>query len=143
MAAAEAPAVTDTARLTQLTPVLVVDRVEPSVRFWVERFGFASPIEVPGPDGLVFASVRKESVEIMFQTRASVLEDGTVSAQEIDGHSIVLFLQVEDIDAVERALEGAPVVKARHRTFYGSTELYIREPGGHTVGFAQMERDGA
>jgi hypothetical protein len=29
-------------------------------------------------------------------------------------------------------------VKPRHETFYGSTELYVREPGGHTVGFAQM-----
>jgi len=30
------------------------------------------------------------------------------------------------------------VVKARHQTFYGSTELYVREPGGNVVGFAQM-----
>jgi len=29
-------------------------------------------------------------------------------------------------------------VKPRHKTFYGSTEIYVREPGGHTVGFAQM-----
>jgi hypothetical protein len=30
------------------------------------------------------------------------------------------------------------VVKARHKTFYGSTELYVREPGGNTVGFARF-----
>jgi hypothetical protein len=33
-------------------------------------------------------------------------------------------------------LEGAPVVKPRHQTFYGSTEIYVKEPGGNTVGFA-------
>jgi len=30
------------------------------------------------------------------------------------------------------------VVKARHKTFYGSLEMYVREPGGNTVGFAQF-----
>jgi len=35
-------------------------------------------------------------------------------------------------------LAGAPVVKARHKTFYGSTEIYVREPGGHVVGFGQF-----
>jgi hypothetical protein len=35
-------------------------------------------------------------------------------------------------------MEGAPLVKARHQTFYGSTELHVREPGGNTVGFAQF-----
>jgi hypothetical protein len=31
-------------------------------------------------------------------------------------------------------------VKPRHQTFYGSTEIYVREPGGNTVGFAQMSQ---
>jgi hypothetical protein len=29
-------------------------------------------------------------------------------------------------------------VKPRHKTFYGSIEIYVREPGGNTVGFAQF-----
>ena len=33
-------------------------------------------------------------------------------------------------------MAGAPVVKSRHKTFYGSTEFYVKEPGGNTVGFA-------
>lgn len=49
---------------------------------------------------------------------------------------------MESLDAVERAVAGAPpVVKPRHKTFYGSTELYVREPGGHVVGFAQMTQE--
>jgi len=50
----------------------------------------------------------------------------------------VLFITVPSLDAVERAVAGAPVVKPRHKTFYGSEELYIKEPGGNTVGFAQF-----
>jgi uncharacterized glyoxalase superfamily protein PhnB len=126
-------------RLKQLTPVLVVESVEPCLAFWTERLGFTAENQVPGPDGkLVFASARNEGVEVMYQTRASVIADQPGIARELDGRSIVLFITVEDLGAVERAVAGAPVVKARHKTFYGSTELYVREPGGHVVGFAQM-----
>jgi uncharacterized glyoxalase superfamily protein PhnB len=125
--------------LDRLTPVLIVDRVEPCLDFWEERFGFTRQNEVPGEHGaLIFASVAKGGVEVMYQTRASVIAESPGSAADLAGHSIVLFIAVDDFDAVERALAGAPVVKPRHQTFYGSTEIYVREPGGHTVGFAQM-----
>jgi uncharacterized glyoxalase superfamily protein PhnB len=125
--------------LGSLTPVLVVDQVEPCVTFWVDRFGFIAENEVPGDDGrLVFASVKKGNIEVMYQTRASVIADRPASASELTGHSTALFVTTEDLDAVERALEGAPVVQPRHTTFYGSTEIYVREPGGNTVGFAQF-----
>ena len=41
-----------------------------------------------------------------------------------------------DLATVERLTSGAPVVKPRFDTFYGTTEFYIREPGGNVVGFA-------
>ena len=127
-------------RLIHLTPVLIVDRVEPCLAFWVDRFGFAIDNQAPGPDGaLVFASVKKDGLEVMYQTRASVLAETPDAAKELDGHSIGLFISVDDIDNVERAVAGAPVVKPRHKTFYGSTELYVREPGGNTVGFASFK----
>src|SRR5262245_21125969 len=126
-------------RLKQLAPVLIVDQVEPCIRFWTERFSFTTKNEVPGPDGaLMFASVERDGVEIMYQSRASVLADSPESAADLGGHSIALFITVDDLDPVERLVKGAPVVKARHQTFYGSTELYVREPGGNVVGFAQM-----
>ncbi len=123
-----------------LAPVLIVDAVEPCVDFWATNLGFSKENAVPGPDGkLIFASVKKDGVEIMYQTRASVVADSPAQAAELEGHSVALFLTVgslADLDAVENALSSAPVVKARHKTFYGSTELYVREPGGNVVGFA-------
>ena len=122
--------------LKKLTPVLVVDRVEPCLAFWTERFGFEAANQVPGPDGsLVFASVEAGSVEVMYQTRASVEAD-LKAAVPPAGNAVALFIAVDDLDAVEAAVAGAPVVKPRHTTFYGSTEIYVREPGGFTVGFA-------
>src|SRR6267142_2713609 len=92
----------------------------------------------PALKKLIFASVEKEGIEIMYQTRASVISEQPGSAGELMGHSVALFITVADLDPVVKALEGAPVVKPRHETFYGSTEIYVREPGGNTVGFAQF-----
>ncbi len=126
--------------LQSLAPVLIVDSVEPCLSFWVDRLGFAKENAVPGPDGsLVFASVRKDGVEIMYQTRASVIADQPSAASELNGHSTALFVMVPspaDVDAIERLTDGAPIVKSRHETFYGTTEFYLREPGGNVVGFA-------
>ena len=125
--------------LKQLTPVLIVDAVEPCVKFWTDRLGFEITNKVPDSDGkLIFASVQKGPVEIMYQTRASVLSEDPSAASDITGHSVALFITVEDLDSIEKSLAGAPVVKPRHDTFYGSTEIYVREPGGNTVGFAQF-----
>lgn len=125
--------------LNQLTPVMVVDRVEPCIAFWVDRFGFTAENEVPGPDGtLVFASAKRGAVEVMYQTTASVLAESPAMEGDLRGHSITLFIQVSDFDATERALAGVDVVKPRHQTFYGSTEVYVREPGGNLVGFASF-----
>ena len=48
------------------------------------------------------------------------------------------FIEVEDLDAVERALEGVEPVIPRRRTFYGSEELIVREPAGNPVTFARF-----
>jgi len=125
--------------LKQLTPVLIVDSVEPCVKFWTDRLGFALTNQVPDTDGkLIFASVQKGPIEIMYQTRASVISEQPGSANDLMGHSVALFVTVEDLNTIEKALDGVPVVKPRHETFYGSIEIYVREPGGNTVGFAQF-----
>ena len=78
-----------------LAPVLIVDAVEPCLEFWATNLGFTNANEVPGPDGkLVFASVKKDGVEIMYQTRASVVADSPAQAAELTGHSVALFLTV-------------------------------------------------
>ena len=126
--------------LKTLAPVLIVEAVEPSLKFWTEQLGFAKDNEVPGPDGkLIFASVKKDGVEIMYQTRASVIADDPAAAADLNGRSVSLFITVPtiaDLDEIARESKSAPVVKKRHDTFYGTTEFYIREPGGNVVGFA-------
>lgn len=125
--------------LRALTPVLVVESVDSCLAFWTDHLGFALTNHVPAPDGsLIFAILQRGDIEIMYQSRASVLEDGTMTTAEVTGHSVALFITVDSIDDAERAVAAAPIVKARHDTFYGSIEIYVKEPGGNTVGFSQM-----
>ncbi|MEO6209317.1 MAG: VOC family protein [Gemmatimonadaceae bacterium] len=125
--------------LRGLTPVIIVENVAECMAFWIDRLGFELTAEVPGQDGsLAFVILQRGGIEIMYQSRESVLADGTSTRASLDGHSIALFLTVDSIDEAERAIAGAPIVKARHDTFYGSTEIYVKEPGGNTVGFSQM-----
>jgi uncharacterized glyoxalase superfamily protein PhnB len=124
--------------LRSLTPVLVVKSVDACLPFWLDRLGFSMINHVPGPGGeMIFAILEKDGIEVMYQNSESVLEDGTMTEAELAGHSVGLYLTVASIDDVERRLAGAPIVKARHETFYGATEIYVKEPGGNTVGFAQ------
>jgi len=123
-----------------LTPVLIVDAIEPCTEFWTTKLGFEKTSEVPGDDGKpLFAILQKDGVEIMYQTKESVLKETPEQKNDLTGHSTALFFTVPsmaDLDAIERAVKGAPMVKERHQTFYGSTEFYVREPGGNVVGFA-------
>ena len=122
-------------RMKRLTPVLIVDRVEPCDEFWRSRLGFQRTAEVPHGDALGFVILEKDGVELMYQSRASVADDlPGLAAEE---HRTVLFMEIDDLDAVERAVEGVEIVNPRRRTFYGMDELVVREPGGSVVTFAQ------
>ena len=83
--------------LQHAATVFIVDSVEPCVAFWVDRFGFQVENQVPGADGnLVFASVKQGDIEVMYQTRASVLADNPAAAAELNGHSATLFITAPD-----------------------------------------------
>jgi uncharacterized glyoxalase superfamily protein PhnB len=130
------PAPKETAvTVRKLTPVLVVDRVEPAAAFWRERLGFEQQFEVPHGDAVGFVSLAQGDVEIMYQSRASVADD--LPALAAGPHQTVLFIEVDDLDAVERAMAGVEIVSPRRTTFYGMHEIAVREPGGNVVVFAQ------
>ena len=125
--------------MKKLTPVLVVDQVEPCAAFWTGALGFARTAEVPHDGELAFVILQKDAVEIMYQSRASVAADLPSLAE--GAHRTVLYIEVEDLDAVEAAVAGAEVVQPRRTTFYGMMEIGVREPGGNVVIFAQPSGD--
>ncbi len=122
--------------MKKLTPVLVAEAIEPCLPFWVDRLGFTKTIAVPKDDHLVFVALEKDGVEVMYQTRSSVAADAPVMADLPFGGPAHLYIEVSDFDAVERALEGAEIIVPRRMTSYGATEIVVREPCGHFIGFA-------
>ena len=44
----------------KITPILVVEEIEPSLKFWVDKLGFAKTVEVPEGDKLGFVILQKE-----------------------------------------------------------------------------------
>jgi uncharacterized glyoxalase superfamily protein PhnB len=123
--------------VSRLTPVIFVERVEPCLPFWTDRLGFAKVAEVPGPDGKPqFAMLVRDGVEVMYQTWAALEAESREAASSTRGHSISLFVEVADLDQVDRAFSGVPRVVERHKTFYGMDEFSLREPGGAVVTFA-------
>jgi len=123
--------------MNKLTPVLLVEQIEPVLGFWIERLGFEKTAEVPEGDRLGFVILQRGTVEVMYQTRESV-ENDVPSLAGIPMRGSMLFVQVDDLDEVARALEGIEPVVPRRRTFYGADELIVREPAGNVVTFAQF-----
>lgn len=121
--------------LKKISPVLMVEAIEPCVPFW-ERLGFTRGPEVPHGDALGFIILEKDGLEVMYQSRASVEADVAAVAKSPMGGTM-LFLEVSDLEAVIAALGKAPVIVPRRKTFYGMDEIGVREPGGNAIVFAQ------
>lgn len=124
--------------MKKLTPILYVDAIEPCLPFWVDRLGFTKTVEVPHEDAIGFVILARDGLELMYQTWASAAADIADATKHTKGRSAALYIEVENLDQVEQALRGADVVHPRRKAFYGATEIFVREPGGHVVGFAQM-----
>lgn len=123
--------------IRKITPILLVDEIESCLPFWIDRLGFEKTAEVPHGERIGFVILQKDGTELMYQTFDSVVAD-LPSLSGLPRAGSVLFIEVADIDATEKAVDGCQVVVPRRKTFYGSDELFVREPGGHMVGFAQF-----
>lgn len=124
-------------KIQKLTPVLMVDSIEPVLDFWVIRLGFNKTTEVPHEGHLGFVILERDGIEIMYQTKASVAADiAQLAASPMRG--TFLFFQVDDLDAIEKQLKGITPIVPRRKTFYGADELIVREPAGNAVTFAQF-----
>jgi len=122
----------------KITPVLFVQDVEPCVKFWVDCFGFQKTAEVPDGDKLAFAMLQKGNVELMYQSFASADKDVSTISPMVRKGPTFLYVEVDNLDEAINAVKGAEVVMPKRKTFYGSTEIGIKDPAGHYVTFAEF-----
>ena len=124
--------------IQSITPVLMVEEIEPCLKFWVERLGFEKIAEVPEGQKLGFVLLKKNSIELMLQSYASVAKDVPAMADEARRSKAHLYVRVAKLDEVIARLQGVPVTVPERKTFYGAREYGVREPGGHQVLFAEF-----
>src|SRR5580692_8216885 len=122
----------------RITPVLLVNEIEPILAFWIDRLGFAKTIEVPDGNKLAFVAFQKGSIEVMYQTYASVEKDAppAMAAASRKGPTY-LYVEVDNLDAVLTAMKDVNKVMPERTAFYGMREFAVQDPAGHFVTLAQ------
>jgi uncharacterized glyoxalase superfamily protein PhnB len=120
--------------MAALTPILVVEEIEPCLPFWTERLGFQKTTEVPHEGRLGFVILDRGGVEVMYQSKASVSADLPQLAGR--GERAVLYMQVENIEELEAKMAGLEPVIPMRQTFYGAAEIGFADPAGNVVIFA-------
>ncbi len=126
--------------ISKVTPVLVVDAVEPCAEFW-QKLGFVRVAEVPHNDALGFVILVGNDIELMYQSLDSIKSDDATMGSKLRSGGSSLFVEVPDLDAAVKAIEGAPIVVAERTTFYGMREIGVLDPGGNVVLFAQKKAE--
>ena len=123
----------------RITPVLLVQEIEPVLSFWVDRLGFSKTIEVPEGSKLGFVALQKGSAEVMYQTYASVEKDAPPAMAVLARKGpTYLYMEVDNLDSVLTAMKDLPKVMPERTAFYGMREFAVQDPEGHFITFAQL-----
>ena len=105
-------------------PILCVSDVEASIRYYVEKLGFAVTFSWGEDDGPVtFAGVQRDGFEVM------LCRDG-------QGHPGAWFtVWVDDVDALhdEYVVSGADVRRAPVDLPWGVREMNVADPDGNRI----------
>jgi hypothetical protein len=119
----------------RITPVLIVDAIEPLLPFWAERLHFTKTVEVPHEAHLGFVILEKGEEQVMLQTKASLAVDLPALAKL--GATSFLYADVDSIEAAQRAMQGAEILVPLRQTPYGAREIFVLT-GAQVIGFAQQ-----
>jgi hypothetical protein len=90
--------------MKKLTANLIVESIEDGQRFWVDRLGFEKTTEVPHEGRLGFVILKRGTLELRLQRRASL--KGGVPPIAGGPHGTVLFCEVDDLNSIRKALGG-------------------------------------
>jgi uncharacterized glyoxalase superfamily protein PhnB len=128
-----------TMTIKRLTPNLYVDNVAECAKFWTERLHFQKTAEVPEEGGgLAFVALNKGGIEVMYGSYASLDREPLAGPNSYKKGTSYLFIEVDNLDEVVAVMKDVPKIADVHKTFYGSTELTVKDPAGNFITFAQF-----
>jgi hypothetical protein len=120
----------------KITPVLLVESIEKSLPFWIDRMGWQKTVEVPDGESLGFVILVRSGAELMLQTLESARKDEPKLVYDAKSHRTSLFIEVDDWPDIIQRLSGYEITMSERDTFYGMREIGVLEPNGHVVIFA-------
>lgn len=121
-------------RYLKTTPILLADDVAACVVFW-SALGLEATMSVPEGDGIGFAMLSSENIELMYQSFTLARSQRPDAVEKVDRG--IVFLEVASLDQVLPSLANAQIVVPEHTTDYGSREIYVRDPAGNLIGFSE------
>ena len=121
-----------------LTPNLMVEDVNQTLKFYEDVLGFKLDQSVPESGHYEWASARCGEVELMFQTRTSLSSDFPPFQDTPTGGTLTFFIQMQGIQELyEHIRHQVEIIQDLNVTFYGMREFSIKDPNGYILVFAE------
>lgn len=119
------------------TPECGVLDVNKTVEWYKDKLGFELVMTVPQSGRYEWALMKKDSVEIMFQTKKSLGDElPPIKSLPVSG-SMILYVGVDNIKEIYDELKNkVRICKDLHKTFYGSEEFAIEDYNGFVILFS-------
>ena len=130
-----------TLQFGKLTPNLLVDDVERSLRFYEDTLGFTRGFTVPEQRPFVFGSVASGAVEIFFNEKNTATKEYPAFAGKAIGLTGTMFVELQGSGGIEplheRLKAMVPIVMPLVTQWYGVKEFAIADPDGYLITFAE------
>ena len=124
--------------LKKLTPNLMVEDVARTLAFYRDVLGFEVIMTLPEAQPLDFAIMKRDGVELMFQSRSSLSDNVPALTGSPIGASQTFYIEVTGLkDLYQRLRDKVEIVVDLHTTFYGTQEFYFRDVNGYIVSFSE------
>jgi len=131
-------------KFADVTPNLVVARVERSLAFCRDVLGFSLVTTVPEQGPLAFAWMQRDGVNVFLNSVDSVrAEHAELAARPIGGlNTMFIVIEADTTSAGVDAMRAAIGARARvfmelKDQFYGMREFGVEDPDGYVLFFAQ------
>ncbi len=136
-------------KVNKLTPNLEVKDIESTVTFYQSVLGFTLVMAVPSTQDAmdesfisdkdyVYALVKKDNVELMFQRTDSFKQDVVLARGLPIGASVSFYMEVNGLDDFFVSIKDkVDVLTAPEMAWYGMREFYLKDINGYILGFAE------
>ena len=129
--------------LKKLTPNLMVEDVQQTLSFYSGILGFEVLTTLPDQPPFDFAIMKRDQVELMFQSRSSLSENVPALTGQSLGASQTFYIEVDGItELYEDLRDKVEMVVDLHTTFYNTREFYFRDLNGYILSFAEAAQPG-